>query len=95
MARLQDVRVEDRALIVCARSGGASHPVAALWSVSLRHDLRTALVDEKLHKVTAFQARHPLAYADWPMHPYDPFFNANTPEDLAAADAIAAGLDSI
>ena len=58
VARLQDVRAEDRALIVCARSGGTTHPVAALWSVSLRHDLRKALVDEKLHKVTAFQARH-------------------------------------
>ena len=89
VARLQDVRVEDRAMIVCARSGGSSHPVATLWSVALRHDLRKALTVEGLHKVGAFLARHPVAYADWPVHPYDPFFNANAPDDLVAAEAIA------
>ena len=89
VARLQDVRVEDRAMIVCARSGGATHPVASLWSVSLRHDLRKALVDDGLRKVGAFLSRHPVAYADWPVHPYDPFFNANVPEDLNEAEAIA------
>ena len=89
VARLQDVRVEDRAMIVCARSGGSSHPVATLWSVSLRHDLRKALAVEGLRKVSAFLDRHPVAYADWPVHPYDPFFNANAPDDLVAAEAIA------
>ncbi len=91
VARLQDVRIEDRAMIVCARSGGARHPVAALWSVALRHDLRKALVEEKISKVGVFLARHPVAYADWPMLPFDPFFNVNTPEDVAAADVIARG----
>ena len=89
VGRLQDVRADDRALIVCARSAGATHPVASLWSVSLRHDLRRALADEGLRKVGAFLARHPVAYADWPAHPFDPFFNANTPDDLLAAEAIA------
>ena len=88
VARLQDVRVDDRAEIVCARSGGASHPVAALWSVALRHDLRRAL-GEGVRKVGDFLNRHPVAYADWPVHPRDPFFNANVPDDLARAEAIA------
>ncbi len=92
VARLQDVRIEDRAEIVCARSGGSTHPVAALWSVSLRHDLRRALTVEGLRKVGAFLDRHPVAYADWPVHPHDPFFNANAPDDLAQAEAIARGL---
>ncbi|MDR3463829.1 MAG: molybdenum cofactor guanylyltransferase MobA [Beijerinckiaceae bacterium] len=91
VARLQDVRAEDRALITCARSGGVSHSIAALWQVALRHDLRKALAQEGLRKVTDFLARHPVAYADWPVRPYDPFFNINTPEDLATAEAIAAG----
>ena len=92
VARLQDVRVDDRAEIVCARSGGSSHPVAALWSVALRHDLRRALEVEGLRKVGAFLERHPVAYADWPVHPFDPFFNTNAPDDLAQAEAIAATL---
>jgi len=91
VARLQDVRAEDRAVITCARSGGVSHPIAALWQVALRHDLRKALAQEGLRKVTDFLGRHPVAYADWPVHPYDPFFNINTPEDLVAAEVIAAG----
>jgi molybdopterin-guanine dinucleotide biosynthesis protein A len=90
VARLQDVRAEDRALITCARSGGASHPVAALWQVALRHDLRKALARDGLRKVGDFLERHPVAYADWPVHPHDPFFNINTPDDLAAAEMIAA-----
>ena len=43
VARLQDVRVADFASIVCARSGGRPHYVAALWAVDLRHDLRRTL----------------------------------------------------
>jgi molybdopterin-guanine dinucleotide biosynthesis protein A len=27
---------------------------------------------------------------DWPVEPYDPFFNVNTPDDLAEAGRIAA-----
>ena len=92
VARLQDVRADDRAEIVCARSGGSTHPVAALWSVALRHDLRRALEVEGLRKVGRFLERHPVAYADWPVHPFDPFFNANAPEDLARAEEIAATL---
>ena len=59
VARLQDVRVDDRADIVCARSDGATHPVAALWSVSLRHDLRHALAVEGVRKVGAFSPASP------------------------------------
>ena len=57
--------------------------------MALRHDLRKALTVEGLRKVGAFLARHPVAYADWPVHPYDPFFNANAPDDLVAAETIA------
>ena len=89
VARLQDRRVDDRAAIVCARSAGATHPVASLWSVSLRHDLRHALAVEGLRKVGAFLERHPVAYADWPVLPLDPFFNANVPDDLVRAEALA------
>ena len=87
VARLQDRRVDDRADIGCARSDDTVHPVAALWSVSLRHDLRQAL-EEGLRKVGAFLERHSVAYADWPVHPHDPFFNVNAPEDLAKAETI-------
>jgi molybdopterin-guanine dinucleotide biosynthesis protein A len=57
----------------------------------LREVLRTALVDEGLRGVGRWTARYRLATAEWPVEPVDPFFNANTPEDLAEAERLAAG----
>jgi molybdopterin-guanine dinucleotide biosynthesis protein A len=58
--------------------------------VALRDDLRLALVKEDLRKIELWTARHGIAIADWPAAPVDPFFNVNTPEDVAEAERIAA-----
>ncbi len=44
--------------------------------------------EEGLRKVEDFAARFPLALAEWPATPVDPFFNVNSPEDLARAEAL-------
>jgi molybdopterin-guanine dinucleotide biosynthesis protein A len=62
----------------------------ALWAVALRDDLRRALTVEGLRKIDAWTARHGIAHADWPVDPWDPFFNVNSPEELAAAEAVLA-----
>ena len=49
-----------------------------------------ALVEEGLHKIEIWTARHGVAIADWPATPVDPFFNVNTPADAAEATRIAA-----
>jgi molybdopterin-guanine dinucleotide biosynthesis protein A len=90
VARLHAVRTEAHTPLACARSGDWRHPVVALWSVALRGDLRHALVDEDLRKIEVWTARHGVAIAAWPDTPVDPFFNVNTPEDLAKAQALAA-----
>lgn len=82
-------RAEGRTL-ACARSGGWRHPVAALWPLALRDDLRKAVVTEGLRKIEVWTARHGVAIADWPIAPRDPFFNINTPEDAAQARQLAA-----
>ena len=61
-----------------------------LWPVSLRDDLRAAVLEEDLRKIEAWTARYGVAIADWPTTPFDPFFNVNTPEDAAEAERIAA-----
>ena len=71
--------------LACARSAGRTHPVFGLWPVALAGDLRSALVDEGLRKIDAWTARHRLAEVSFPSEPSDPFFNLNSPEDLAAA----------
>ncbi len=65
--------------------------MVGLWPLALRADLRKALVDEDLRRIEAWTARHGIAIADWPAEPIDPFFNVNTPEDVARAEQVAAG----
>jgi molybdopterin-guanine dinucleotide biosynthesis protein A len=89
IARLHQVREAAGKPLACARSGDWRHPVAGLWPVSLRADLRRALVEEGLHKIEVWTARHGIAIAEWPTAPLDPFFNVNTPDDAAAAEQLA------
>jgi molybdenum cofactor guanylyltransferase len=90
VARLAAARQSAGVPLACARSGDWRHPVLGLWPVALRDDLRKALIEEKLHKIEAWTARHGIAIADWPATPIDPFFNVNTPQDAAEAERLAA-----
>ena len=89
-ARLHQARTQAGTPLACAKSGDWRHPVVGLWPVSLRHDLRHALVHEDLRKIEVWTARHGVALAEWVDSPVDPFFNVNTPEDAAKAGIIAA-----
>lgn len=88
VARLHAARAEADLPLACARSGDQTHPVVGLWPVTLAAELRHALVVEDMRKIDRWTARHGIAEAIWPTEPYDPFFNANRPEDLAEAEAI-------
>jgi molybdopterin-guanine dinucleotide biosynthesis protein A len=90
VARLHKARTAADVPLACARSGEWRHPVVGLWPVRLRDDLRHALTSEGLHKIELWTARHGVAIADWPDTPVDPFFNVNTPEDAARAQALVA-----
>jgi molybdenum cofactor guanylyltransferase len=90
VARLHEARRAAGAAIAVASSGGRTHHVAALWPVALAQPLRSALMLEGLRKVEDFAARFPLALAEWPCAPVDPFFNVNSPEDLARAEELLA-----
>ncbi len=91
VARLADA-IEAGADIAIAESNGRKHPVIGLWRVALRQDLRRAVALEGLRRVEAFCDRHRTAVANFPGSvnlpggKVDPFFNANTPDDLALAE---------
>lgn len=89
VARLHDARTSEGAELAVAASDARSHPTIALWAVALREDLRHALVVEDCRKVGDWLARYRLAMASWPSAPIDPFFNVNTPEDLAKAERLS------
>ena len=86
---LQSLVDRPAARIALASSGGELHPVVGLWPLALADDLDAAL-RSGLRKVQAWADRHGIAAADFPMHatsagPVDPFFNANSPEQLDEA----------
>jgi molybdenum cofactor guanylyltransferase len=88
VVRLADAGAERNARLACASSGGRIHSAVALWPIAIREDLRHALVVENVRKVEAFSQSYSRAVADWPIEPYDPFFNVNDPSDLATAETI-------
>jgi molybdenum cofactor guanylyltransferase len=95
VARLHQVREQAGKPLACAKSGDWRHPVVGLWNVKLRENLRRAIVDEDLHKIEIWTARHGIAIAEWPDHPIDPFFNVNTPEDRDRANEIARAIQPV
>lgn len=64
------------------------HPTFGLWPVALRDDLRAALLGG-LRKVVLWTDQHGAGTAEFGTDPFDPFFNINTPEDIAVAEKIA------
>jgi molybdopterin-guanine dinucleotide biosynthesis protein A len=90
VARLHAALHAENAQLAVAASDGQSHPVIGLWSVALRAELRHALVVEDIRKIDRWTARYRLATVSWPVTPLDPFFNANTMDDIAEAERLAA-----
>ena len=76
----------DAAEIVLAETSDGRHPTFGLWPTALRDDLRAALTGG-LRKVVAWTDAHPSTTALFPAGDLDPFFNINTPQDLARAKA--------
>jgi molybdopterin-guanine dinucleotide biosynthesis protein A len=90
VARLHRARAAENAELAVAASDGQSHPVIGLWRVALREELRHALVMEDIRRIDRWTARYALATVTWSAEPLDPFFNANTMDDIAAAERLAA-----
>jgi molybdopterin-guanine dinucleotide biosynthesis protein A len=94
VARLTRGLEEAGADLACAASNGREHPVFGLWPVRLRDELRRAVVEEGVRKVDLWTGRYKLATVRFTVRPIDPFFNTNSPEDLAAAAALVASGDA-
>ncbi|SFR59042.1 molybdenum cofactor guanylyltransferase [Yoonia tamlensis] len=71
--------------LALAASPGGRQPTFGLWPTALRDDLRAAL-NGGLRKVVLWTDEHGAATANFPDDMA--FFNVNTPEDLAGAQAM-------
>lgn len=82
---------EGGAAIVLAASAAEGrlirHPTFGLWPVDLRDILRAALRRGE-RKVGLWAEQQGAALSAFPSGSVDPFFNINTPEDLARAEAL-------
>ncbi len=80
--------------VALAQSAGELHPVIGLWPVALADDLEAQLA-AGVRKVLAWTDRHgtvpvPFPFTELGGTELDPFFNANTPEELANLRALLA-----
>ncbi|CAA7616630.1 putative bifunctional molybdopterin-guanine dinucleotide biosynthesis protein MobA/MobB [Candidatus Terasakiella magnetica] len=89
--RLRTAVMAEGAEIAVACTNGQAHPVFALWPVALAGELRRAVVDEGIRKIDQWTDRYRVARVEWPARPCDPFFNVNTPEDVARLRMILDG----
>lgn len=94
VSRLTGAVATGETAIALARSGGEVHPVIGLWPVALADDLETAL-EAGVRKVLHWTDRHGTIEVDFPTTrigriEVDPFFNANTPQELDSLRAMLA-----
>ncbi|MEQ8823096.1 MAG: molybdenum cofactor guanylyltransferase MobA [Filomicrobium sp.] len=92
VSQLQQAIENSDKRIGLAASGGHKHPVIGLWPVELADDLEAAL-NEGVRKVLHWTDRHGTLALEFPFadiggQQIDPFFNANTPEELAEVEAL-------
>ena len=82
--------------VAMAYSNGRVHPVAAIWPCDLADALEHFLTVEDQRKILVFAQRYGLIETKFDLvegHAgHDPFFNINTPDDMAIADQIASGM---
>lgn len=88
LERLSEAVKADMAAL--ASSGGHTHPVCGLWHVAA-HDRLEEYAQSGRRSLKGLAEALGCAVVEWPAEPLDPFFNINSPEDLAAAELLLAG----
>jgi molybdopterin-guanine dinucleotide biosynthesis protein A len=69
-----------------ATSGANIHPSCALWR-SRTAEMLPAYLASGRSSLKGFAAEVGMVEVEWPDSPFDPFFNVNDADDLAAAEA--------
>lgn len=87
VARMREAAEGAGASVAMAQSGGRTHPVFALISTAIAADSINVLEREGVRKVEDWLKQFPHTGVDFPLGGRDPFFNINTKDDLARAEA--------
>ena len=76
--------------LVSVRYKGIVQPTFSLWHKDLLPQLHSAVFTGRMHGIMEFLDAVDFDTVAWPGQSPSPFFNVNTPEDLAVASAQAA-----
>ena len=92
VAKLSGAAADNKRSIALAQSGGELHPVIGLWPVALAQDLEEQL-RQGVRKVLQWVERHGMTAVTFPSQrmcglSIDPFYNANTPQELGELRAM-------
>lgn len=80
-------RLQSDAAATVAASGGRLHPVCALWKAEAAETLPAYLASGR-RSLVGFAEAVGYEAVEWPVAPFDPFFNINDEDDLARAEAL-------
>ena len=83
----RDIQLAD-ADIACVRYGGVAQPTFSLWHKRVTPAVEQALLVKKQGGFKPLLASLDSRYLDWPEQVVNPFFNINTQDDLAEAEAL-------
>lgn len=90
VARLLDAVTQKRAQLAIATSRNHTHPIFGLWHVSLIGKIESQLQANAMPRLQDWVREQRAVEVDFSADAYDPFFNINSPQDLYAAEPLAA-----
>lgn len=87
VAELHQLILSENADIACIRYQGFAQPTFTLWNKSVLSAVESALLVDKNGGFKPLLQTLNTVYLDWPEQRVNPFFNINSCEDLALAEA--------
>lgn len=90
VARLLDAATASKSQLAIAASNNRAHPTFALWHASLLEKIDQLLQTGDTPRLQDWVKQQKMVQEEFAADAYDPFLNINTPQDLYAAEPVAA-----
>ncbi|HEY8941845.1 MAG TPA: molybdenum cofactor guanylyltransferase MobA [Cellvibrio sp.] len=88
--RLLGAAVASKSLLAVAASKNRTHPIFSLWHASLLEKIEQQLQSGDIPRLQDWVKQQKMVQVEFAADAFDPFLNINTPQDLYAAEPIAA-----
>lgn len=88
--RLRGATAASKSLLAVAASKNRTHPIFSLWHASLLEKIEQQLQSGDIPRLQDWVKQQKMVQVEFAADAFDPFLNINTPQDLYAAEPIAA-----